>query len=138
MSNDMNYDADNGVHDDSESICQYNMGAVLLGKPSVNKVIIMKTATKTNRSVYGIGLALCCLLLLLGNAGEVSATTPDAGVCGFGNTGICDEGQVLNPDTCTCSDPAPEMSVMMLPVALAAAGFLAVRARRKGNRKDAA
>jgi hypothetical protein len=32
-------------------------------------------------------------------------------------------------------DPAPEMSVMMLPVALGAAGLLAVRSRRKAMKK---
>lgn len=35
-------------------------------------------------------------------------------------------------------DPAPEMSVMMLPVAIGAAGFFAVRSRRKARRKKKA
>lgn len=50
----------------------------------------------------------------------------------------CPPGQSLNSD-CECEgNPLPEMSVMMLPVALGAAGLLAVRARRKAmtNKKD--
>jgi hypothetical protein len=32
-------------------------------------------------------------------------------------------------------EPAPEMSVMMLPIALGAAGYLAIRSRRKAMKK---
>jgi hypothetical protein len=85
---------------------------------------------KTDRQTCLLYACIAISLLVLSFPSDVLAAC-----AGFGATPTCTGGQVLDPDTCSCTDPAPEMSVMMLPIALGAAGLLAVRSRRKAMKK---
>lgn len=79
-------------------------------------------------------------ITLLMTLGAINPQQSFASSTPIGCPGSCPAGYSFN-SSCSCvpdGDPLPEMSVMMLPAALGAAGLLAIRARRKAmqNKTD--
>lgn len=127
---------------------------------SPNRFLFCKSPPSLNvyevlRPLFSFLAAMATLLLMispvLGESGDWTPL-PDglAGVyceynCGGRSCAGCPEGSTCGTYVATgsddrsysCSDPdpAPEVSVMMLPVALGAAGVLAIRARRRAAGK---